>query len=335
MRDIDLIGLVLFASGVVFVLVLTVRRSYVGYEGRRRSRLVGELRPVAVAFVEADGEEALPEYRGLEAEVFAELLGGYARLLHGEAHERIAAYFEATGDVDEQLRRLHSRRTWKRATAAFMLGDMSSGRAVPQLLEALDDRARPVRMAAARSLGRLEAVEAIEPLIAAGVAGRLPQDVTGLALFDLGPAAVPRLVELSESDEPAIRASALELMGLVGEAGDAAPVLRRLSDPSAAVRAASADALGRLGAGEARDALIRALEDRIPGVRAAAARALGQTGSRRAVDVLLPIARSDAFEPAQAAAEALALIDPARVVSAAADPDAGPHLREAADLVRL
>jgi HEAT repeat protein len=335
MRAIEVIGLTLFVASIVFILVLTARRSYVGYQARRRSVLVAQLRPLAIAFVEGDADGGVPEYRGLEGEVCAELIGGYSRLLRGEARERIAAYFEATGGVDEQLRRLHSRRAWRRATAAFMLGDMSSHRVVPALLGLLDDPARPVRMAAARSLGRLDAIDAIEPLVESAIDGRLPRDVTGLALFDLGTAAVPRLLELSASDEPAVRASALELVGLLGEAGDAAPVLNRMSDPAAAVRAASADALGRLGAAEARDALVRALDDRVPGVRAAAARALGQTGGRRAAAALLPVARTDSFEPAHAAAHALARIDPALVVEAAADPDSGPHLREAADLVRL
>ena len=62
---------------------------------------------------------------------------------------------------------------------------------------------------------------------------------------------------------------------------------------------------------------------------------LGQAGGQRAADALLPVARSDVFEPARAAAQALARIDPLRVVEAASEPDAGPHLREAADLASL
>lgn len=334
MGAIELVGFLLFAGNLLFILVLVVRRSYLGREERRRERLPTQLRPAALAFVEGD-DASVPEYHGVEAEVFAEILGGYARLLRGEPRERIAAYFEATGGVDEQLRRLRSRRAWRRATAAFTLGDMSSPRAVPELLFALDDRSRDVRMAAARSLGRLGSVAAIEPLVEAGIAGRLPRDVAGLALFDLGPNAVPSLLELSASDDPRIRASALELVGLIGAAGDAQPVLAHLTDAAATVRAASADALGRLGAGEAHDALVHALEDRVPDVRAAAARALGQTGGRRAAVALLPVARSDSFEPARAAAASLARIDPTSVLAAAKQPGAGPHLREAADLLSL
>ena len=335
MRPLAVVGLVLTAGSLLLLLVLVARRSYLAHRARTRDELVHRLRPLAIAFVESDEPQTPPELRGLEAEIFANLLGTYARLLRGAAWERIAAYFEATGGVDEQLGRLHSRRAWRRATAAFTLGDMCSSRAAPDLLVALDDPAREVRMAAARSLGRLGAVEAIEPLVAAAHAGRVPRDVSALALLDLGPPALPRLVALSRNVEPAIRADAIELIGLLGEAGDEKSLLGHLTDPSAAVRAATATALGRLGAAEARDALVRALGDRVPEVRAAAAGALGRIGGRRAADALVPVARADAFEPARAAAQALARIDPGRVVQAASEPDAGPHLREAADLVLL
>jgi HEAT repeat protein len=212
---------------------------------------------------------------------------------------------------------------------------MASERAVPELLRMLSDRARDVRMAAARSLGRVRAVDAIGPLVTAGVSGRVPRDVANLALLDIGPPAVPKLVELSSHTEPVIRSSAVELIGLLGAAGDAEPLLDHLTDPAAAVRVTTAGALGRLGAADARDALMDALDDRVPAVRAAAANALGQIGGRQATQALLPIARTDTFEPARAAAEALSRIDPALVIRAATAPDAGPHLREAADRARL
>ena len=335
MRPIGFLGVAFFAGTLLLVLVLVARRSYLAHRARTRDAVAHRLRPLAIAFVESEDAAPAPELHGLEAEVFASLLGSYARLLRGAAWERIAAYFEATGGVDEQLERLGDRRAWKRATAAFTLGDMCARRATPELLDALGDRARDVRMAAARSLGRLGAVEAIEPLIASSVSGSVPRDVGGLALLDLGPTALPRLVELSRDVEPAIRSDAIELIGLLGEAGHAEPLLGHLSDSAADVRATSATALGRLGAGEARDALVRALDDRVPAVRASAASALGQIGGQRAADALLPVARGDAFEPARAAAQALARIDPDRVVEAASQADAGPHLREAADLVLL
>ena len=70
-------------------------------------------------------------------------------------------------------------------------------------------------------------------------------------------------------------------------------------------------------------------------MRVASARALGQIGGRSALDALLRVARTDEFEPAAAAAEAAAAIDPPFVIRAAAEPDAGRHLHEAADVAAL
>jgi HEAT repeat protein len=335
MRPMALATLALALASALFILVLVLRRTWLVRQRRRREALAERLRPVAVVLVESEAEGGLPELQGPEAEVFAELLSGYSRLLRGDPRERIAAYFEASGAVAEEIELLRSRRAWRRATAAFSLGDMCSPRTAPDLVRMLDDRVREVRMAAARSLGRLGAVDAIERLVAAGVSGDVPRDVASLALLDIGPAAVPSLLELTAHDEPQIRANAVELIGLLGTAGDSDGLVGRLRDPAAGVRTAAAGALGRLGAGQARDALVRALDDRVPNVRVAAARALGQIGGQRAIDSLLRVARTDSFEPARAASDALAWIDPALVIRCAAEPDAGPHLLEAADLASL
>jgi HEAT repeat protein len=79
---------------------------------------------------------------------------------------------------------------------------------------------------------------------------------------------------------------------------------------------------------------VRAL-DRVPAVQTAAAQALGQTGGRRTAEALLAFARGDGVEPARAAAEALARIDPSLLLQVPAEPGVGPHLREAGDLVSL
>jgi HEAT repeats len=325
--------LIMLVGSMAFLLVLVGRRSWLAARARRRKAAVQALRPAAIELVEDVGDP--PALRGFQAEVFAELLSGYAIAVRGAPRERIAAYFERTGAVEEQLCLLRSARAWKRATAAFALGDMGSPRAVPALLEALDDRNGDVRAAASRSLGRIGPEEAIEPLVTAGVERRVPRDVAMLALLDVGPSAVPRLLELTQHEEPRVRASAVELVGLLGEAGDAEALPARLRDTAAEVRAAASGALGRLGAAMARDTLIEALDDRVPSVRMASAQALGQIGGRSALDALLRVARTDEFEPAAAAAAAAAAIDPAFVIRAAAEPDAGGHLREAADVAAL
>jgi HEAT repeat protein len=101
------------------------------------------------------------------------------------------------------------------------------------------------------------------------------------------------------------------------------------------VRAAAARALGRIGTRSATDALRAALEDPAPFVRTAAAHALGRIGDRDAFDALVRQASADAYDPAQAAAQALAAIDPLHAIRLGGAEGAGAHLAEAAALAEL
>ena len=326
---------VLAFAAASLVVAVALRRLH--FARAERSRLAAEtlLRPVALALVEGEPVDLAP-LGEREAQTLAGLLARYARWLSGDALGHIAAFFEETGGVARELAALEDRRAWRRATAAHVLGDMAARAAVPALLDSLEDPAREVRAAAARSLGRLGAARAAEPLVLALAERRIPRAVAGQALLTVGPPALPGLTALVGHPSAEARAFAVELVGLVGDASHAALLVERLRDTSAEVRAKACRALGRVGADEAAAELRTALRDRIPFVRTTAATALGLIGDRDAVPALLAEARDETFfEAAQAAARALARIDPATVVAAAADPGAGPHLREAADLLAV
>lgn len=326
----------LVAASAALLAVLVVRRIALARAERWRLEAEDRLRAFALAFVadEEDGGEP-PRLSPADAVVFAGLLTRYARRLRGGSAERIARYFEEHRFVEQEVAALANRRDWRRATAAYALGNMLAESAVPALLDALEDTERDVRAAAARSLGRLCALEAVEPLVEALAARKVPPAVAGYALVQLGPAALPGLKRLLGHDDQAVRARAAELVGLIGDAGDGRALVLGLSDSSAEVRARAARALGRLGAEDAAAELERALGDRVPFVRTAAAHALGAIGSGAAFDGLLEQARSDEFHPAHAAACALVAIDPIAAARAAAEPGAGPHILEAADLAAL
>jgi HEAT repeat protein len=204
------------------------------------------------------------------------------------------------------------------------------------LLGALADADRDVRSAAARSLARLGATAAVAPLLDALSAGTLPRAIVGASLLELGPSATPGLRGLVDHVDPTRRATAVQLLGLLGEAADARLLQERLLDTAADVRAQAALALGRLAASETAASLREALADRIPFVRAAAAEALGLIRDADAWEGLLAQARDDVHEPARAAAEALARIAPQRVSALARDARrTGPYILEAADLLAL
>ena len=116
---------VLVAANVVMIVVLVGRRGWVARKQRRYDRLVQPLRRSAVVLLESDPPGGPPPLARAERKIFAGLLAGYSRQLTGPSRDRIVAYFEATGAVDEQIALLRSRRSWRRAAAAFTLGDMA------------------------------------------------------------------------------------------------------------------------------------------------------------------------------------------------------------------
>ena len=323
--------IVFVGVALALLVFLTIRRIVLDRRGRRYAAAVRRLRPIAILLVEGENGER-PVLSAGDQAVLAEVLGRYSRQLTGGAGIRVAEYFRGSDALAGSLRELGSRRMWRRATAAYRLGDMGCEEAAPALLAALDDKHRTVRAAAARSLGRLKVVEAAKPLVEALVSGRVPNGVAGEALVELGPGAVPELRAIAEHPDDRLRATAIALIGLVGDSADSPLAVRCLGNPSAEVRAAAADTLTRIGGPPAEDALRSTLDDRIPFVRASAAVALGVIGSRSAVPRLLEMARSDAFRPARAAAQAVARISPKTLAAAAEEPEAGPHLHQAADL---
>jgi HEAT repeat protein len=331
-RELVLAMVVLAFAATILVVVIVTRRLVVA---RRKQRAIEErLTPAALALTfESSSELAVLSKR--DAVVFATLLGRFSSRLRGGSRERIARHFETQGNVRDAIDALSNRRSWRRAAAADLLGDMGSPEAVPALLAALNDGARDVRSAAARSLGRLGATEAVGPLVGALSSGLIPRGIVGHSVLMLGPGAVPGLVTLLAHDNPDVRATAAELIGLLGGAGEEEHLLGRLGDTSAAVRGQAAMALGRLGGAEAYGGLDGTLADGTPHVRAAAAEALGLIGDQRAFPVLLAVARDDAFEPARAAAHALGRLAPELLQEAAQEPGAGPFVREAAQMAEL
>lgn len=320
----------LAALGGIFICVLLARRMWLVRSEAAQGAADDRIRSLALEVL--SGEVAKPSLPADATEALGRVLSRYSRELESEGNLEIAAFFEESGGIDRELAALTHRRVWRRATAAFALGDMASKRPVPALLVALEDRDRSVRAAAARSLGRLSAPDGVEPLLRALVLREIPHVTAAHALLAIGEEALPGLTELAADPDADVRANAIELIGLLGDASEGPGLAKHLRDPSAEVRAKAARALGRLGAAEATEQLCSALEDRISFVRAAAANALGVVGDAAAAEPLLKVARSKSFIAARAAAAALGLLDP-RALAAAAD--AGPHLREAADLAAI
>lgn len=313
--------------------ILILRRLQLLRAERRRRATKDRMQSVAAALV-VEGEPP-PPLSPAHAELLGEVLQGFSRQITGSGRDRIAQYFEEVGLVGRQLVALNHKRAWRRARAAFILGDACSPRAIEPLIRCLDDPDRDVRMAAVRSLGKLRAVAASAAIVTAMAAGRVPYILAGTMLIAIGPAAAPPLRELCDRATPGIRAELLELVGILGNADDGKRLPAALADPAPIVRTQACLTAGRLGTTAAAARITELLDDPEEQVRAAAAAALGQLQNDAALPGLLRQARDDGFAAAHAAAVAAALIDPAAVLMAAQRPDAGPHLAEAADRLGL
>lgn len=329
---IAVVSLALIGTTIVSLLALIVQRTVLTRSQRMVLEAERRLRPLANALAEGELPE-LPRMNRRERQALGRLLSRYSEFLTGAAKQYIASFFEKEGLVDVEIRRLRSRRAWRRATAAHLLGDIGSSRALGSLLIALEDRDRDVRSAAAMSLGRLGAEEAIVPILDAEVLRQLPEAVAGFALLAIGPEAVPELITLLGHDNPAVRATALRVLGLMGSARDADHIAERLVDSSKEVRARAAIALGRVGAAHHTTRLLEALDDPVVSVRAASAAALGSIGDARAIPALVDMSSTDVYEAAQAAARSIALIDPDAAISNSEE--GGPQLQAVADMIRI
>ena len=321
-------AIALGGANALGVATLVYRRVRLGTLARRRAGLEARVTPLALALVDGERPDDLDTRTQL---ALADVLERYSRLVRGAARDNIAAYFAESSAYRHATRDLSARQAWRRTAAAFALGDMAVARAAPDLLRALHDRDREVRAAAARSLGRLRAVDAVEELTEALATASVPHLVAARALLEIGEPALAPLLGLLARPDAVLRATAATLVGLLGSAQDAPVLIEQLSDPSAEVREQAAIALGRIGSESATAALIAALNDRIGFVRAAAADALGAVGDQEALPVLLDSARSDSFQPAHAAAYAVLALDQA----AAARTGGSIHLDEVADVAKL
>ena len=133
-------ALALTAAGSLCAYVLSVRRLYLLRSDRRHRAGEERLATVTAALAEGDLPQA-DEPSEADLELVAELLARYSRQLTGDARSNIADFFERHGLVDREVAHLGDRRSWRRARAAFLLGDMCSPQAVNPLLGALETEA--------------------------------------------------------------------------------------------------------------------------------------------------------------------------------------------------
>jgi HEAT repeat protein len=212
--------------------------------------------------------------------------------------------------VDRAVTDLAARRPWRRGRAVTLLGAAAGTSHVAAMAELLQDRSAEVRCAAARALGKAGDPAAVTYLLPAATGpAALPHGVVGMALLDLGTAALPVLRDALVDDDLQVRALVAEILGVHGDVA-ATPLLETLlrdPDEDAAVREAAAGALGRIGSPTSTEPLARALTDAPePRLQRISAEALGRIGDPVAAIPLLAGMASMEVAVSSACADALA-----------------------------
>lgn len=211
-------------------------------------------------------------------------------------HDLIPALLELLRDFNADVK----------LAAARSLGILASPEAVDALLDELPDDNPAVRIAAADALGRIgdrRAVDslsrlagedphpavrrtaeaalrrisrhAVDPLIRALAGDSLEERLQAVAaLLEEGRTAVMPLTSLLTHQDSAVRASAVDVLGRIGDPACLDALLPLIHDHDSSVRLAAAKALGRIPHPRCAERLARALQDSDPLVAAAAADSL-------------------------------------------------------------
>ena len=218
------------------------------------------------------------------------LVDASSRLTHAQRATLLPLY-EPLGFVAQEIEALSDRHWPRRMTAASRLGTIGDREAVLALVATLDDPLLDVRLAAAHALARLEAAEAVEPILRSlALPGELPSRLAADALLEMGDPAIASLVAFlrrsRDDTDPACMSVAIQVLGQ-RKSPSAVPCLIDLLDhASAELRLNAARALGQIGDAHALTPLCRSAQDPIWGVRSAAAQALGRIGDARALPTL-------------------------------------------------
>jgi HEAT repeat protein len=228
----------------------------------------------------------------------------------GEAATRVAEVFAACALVEVAHRDLDARDSLTRIRAADALGAVRVRDAKPWLIARLHHRDPLLRMACARALAELGAVDELPEIIAAfAEVDAEPGDVVEIMLA-FGPRGVPFLTEMLVAGSPPERRSAAVALAHIASHQVLPELTRTLDDPDDELVADAARALGQLGDTKATAALIALLRDGRPWfVRVAAAAALGALEDPAAAPALLEELDAEEWDVRNAAARSLVALD--------------------------
>jgi HEAT repeat protein len=283
------LSLVIGLSALAIMVALVVLRIFHERRHGRDEILRRKLMTSLIRFSEDGEQQALAlVLKEIPAAIVAESGFEFLSLLRGDERRRIEQVFAETGLPEFVRRRLRKGDEAERIHSAEILTAFPGTASVDALLEALADRSREVRIAAAISLNALDALPPLQTVLERigprGLRSRRLVD-----LFESLPA--DRSDELlanalKEDNSPFVRAAAIEALLLGGDYSVLREVEELARDPVPEVAAAALRALGRSGHPAASGTVLAALGSADWEVRMEAAEAAGRIGIAEAVEPL-------------------------------------------------
>ena len=291
-------------------LTIVVRVSSAGTR-RRVARYQSAVRDHLTAFVVGARDDRPPPPNGrFEQRIVRGDLVALLPSVKGEAATRVAEVFGACGLVEVAHRDLEARDSLTRIRAADALGALRVSAAEPWLIARLHHRDPLLRLACARALAEVGALNELPEIMAAlAEVGAEPGDVVEV-MIAFGPRGVPFLTELLVAGSLSERRLAAVALGHIAAHEVVPELTQTLADGDDELVADAARALGQLGNVNATAALVALLRDGRPWfVRVAAASALGALEDPAAAPALVEELDAEEWDLRNATARSLVALD--------------------------
>jgi HEAT repeat protein len=277
----------------------------------RMARYQSVVRDHLTAYVVGTREDPPPRPDGrFEQRVLRRDLVALLPSVKGEAANRVADVFANSGLVEAAHRDLDARDSLRRIRAANALGSLRVRDAEPWLIARLHHDDPLLRVACARGLAELGAVQELPDIVAAlAEVDADPGDVVEVMLA-FGTPGLPFLTKTLVAGSPLERRLAATALGHIASHQVLPELTQTLNDPDDELVADAARALGQLGDITATASLISLLGDSRPWfVRVAAGSALGALEDPAAAMALVEQLDAEEWDVRNAAARSLVALE--------------------------
>ena len=282
--------LAIVVASLVAILVATKITGVLWEKYKRKRRAL--LMSLALEFLRTGDDEAKLPLKNLgwaDAVILKAILLELSEEASGIQQSRITELYEFSGIADKEMRIL--RRSWfwwLRAASAHDLGQMRVKRAKNDLIEALGDKSIEVRLEATWAIGHMGFVDTL-PLIMESMShffkiAALRMDAF---IFEMGPPALPLLLDLCKHPEWEIQLLAIHLVGEFKDPGTLKVLLPLLDSENLEIRLAACKAIGSIGDPKGLSGIIPYMEDSAWQMRAQAAKQFGRNRFTPAIHGLL------------------------------------------------